>query len=104
MQNKILDGVVPFREVRFLKPPIETYAVYFNDISYRGADDLIAIQEHSLRIEVYAERIDREVELAIESNIIDLKLEFEKGERIWLESEHLYMTPYYIIYTTKIGG
>lgn len=105
MLNKILDGILPFKPVRFLQPPKETYAVTFDDITYRGADNLIAITDHSLRIEVYADVIDTEKESMIEERLVNLKLEFEKGERIWLESEQMYMTPYYISYTTKnIGG
>lgn len=101
MLNKILEGVVPYKSVRFLQPPKSTYAVYFDDITYSGADELIAIKEHNLRIEVYAEIIDPNVEHEIEQRLIQLKLEFEKGERIWLESEQIYMTPYYITYKTK---
>lgn len=104
MLNKILDGIVPFKPVRFLKPPNEPYAVYFDDIVYRGADELIAVTDHSLRIEMYANVISADIELQIENNLINLKLEFDKGERIWLESEQIYMTPYYVNYTTKIGG
>lgn len=104
MVDVILTGILPYKAVRFLKAPKETYAVYFDDTTYRGADDLIAIMDHSIRIEVYADVIDVATELQIETRLIDLKLEFDKGERTWLNSEQMFMTVYYVEYTTKIGG
>lgn len=104
MVNEILSGIVKFKAVRFLKPPNETYAVYFDDVVYRGADDLIAIEEHSLRIEVYANVVDYDVENGIDKRLRDLKLGFEKGERVWIDSEQIYLTPYYVEYTNKTTG
>ena len=34
---------IPFRKMRFLKPPSGTYAVYMEDIETSGGDDLVAI-------------------------------------------------------------
>lgn len=104
MVDLILQDILPYKPVRFLKAPSETYAVYFDDVSFSGADDLIAIKEHELRIEVYGDVIDYDVESQIEQRLIDLTLEFQKGERTWLNSEQMYMTVYYVEYTTKIGG
>ncbi|TFI13724.1 hypothetical protein E4P35_11015 [Thiopseudomonas sp. 4R-3cl] len=104
MVDLILNGILPYKEVRFLKPPKGTYAVYFDDIDYYGADDLIKIKRHTVRIEVYGEKIDREIENQIEARMINLKLEFNKGERTWLNDIQSYMLAYYLEYTEKTGG
>lgn len=104
MVDLILNGILPYKEVRFLKPPKEIYAVYFDDIDYYGADDLIKIQRHTVRIEIYGEKIDREIESQIEARMINLKLEFNKGERTWLNDTQSYMLAYYLEYTEKTGG
>lgn len=104
MVDLILNGILQYKEVRFLKPPKETYAVYFDDIDYYGADDLIKIKRHSVRIEVYSEKIDREIENQIEARMINLNLEFNKGERTWLNDIQSYMLTYYLEYTEKTGG
>lgn len=101
MVDLILNGIVQYKPVRFLQPPKDTYAVFFDDVVFRGADDLIGIEEHSLRIEVYASVIDKNIESNIEQKLIELSLEFDKGERIWLNEVERYMTPYYIDYTKK---
>ena len=101
MVNRILDGILPYKEVRFLRPPRETYAVYFDDIDHFGGDDLIALEYHAVRIEVYSEYIDREVEAQIEQKLIDLNIPFNVNERTWLNSEQLYMTVFYFEYTIK---
>ena len=104
MVDDILKGILPYKPVRFLKPPKETYAVYFDDVTFRGADDLIGIEDHTVRIEVYGDVINHDIESKIETRLIDLKLEFDKGERTWLNSEQMFMTTYTVQYTTKTGG
>lgn len=103
MVDKILSGIgVKYKAVRFLKPPKEPYVVYFHDTTYRGGDDLIAIEDHSLRLELYSETLQPELEEKIVQRLIDLKLGFDKGEPLWLgNSENTYMIAFYIEYTKK---
>lgn len=102
MVDKVLNGILPYKEVRFLQPPRETYAVYFDNVDYYGADKLIGLENHSVRIEVYSEQINNDIEKQIEKRLIDFELEFNKGERVWLNSEQIYMTVYYFDYIEKI--
>lgn len=101
MVKTILEGIIPYKEVRFIQPPRSAYAVYFDNIENYGADDLVKIENHSIRIEVYSTEIERDIESQIEDRMIQISLEFNKGERTWLNTEQLYMTPYYIDYTKK---
>ena len=102
MVKLLLEGLIPYKEVRFLTPPKDTYAVYFDDVDFYGADDLIKIMQHDVRIEVYSEKIDHELELQIETKMRGLKLEFTKGERNWLNDIRRYMLVYYYTYTEKL--
>lgn len=43
-----------FKATRFVSPPNVTYAVYFDAIKARGADNLNLIAEHTATIEVYS--------------------------------------------------
>lgn len=101
MIHKILNGVVPYKPVRFLQPPQETYAVYFDDIDYYGADEYIALERHAVRIELYSETIDTAVEQQIIDKLINLHLEFNIQERTWLDTEQLYMAVFYFEYIGK---
>ena len=84
-----------FRETKFVSPPKnETYAIYFDSFTRRGADGLNLIKEHSYTIELYAYYPDPEAEDKIEGVFDDLGLEYDKSDRTWIESEHLYLTVY----------
>ena len=97
MVNKILTlaGFVEhktFEETRFLQPPKQTYAVYNDSFTRRGADDLNLIREHDCTIELYAYKKDVESEKRIEKVLDDLAIEFDKQERYWIQSEQIYQT------------
>ena len=101
MVDKILNGIVPYKEVRYLQPPREAYAVYFDDVDHYGADYLIALENHSVRIELYTSTIEPAIEASIQIRLEDLNIEYNVGERTWLNSEQLYMTVYYFDYIKK---
>ena len=83
-----------FKETRFIKPPKETYAVYFDSYNGRGADSLNLIKEHDYSIELYSDTPDPEAEGRIEQSLNKLGLEYEKSERYWIQSEQLYQRIY----------
>lgn len=83
-----------FKEIRFIKPPKETYAVYMDSFTARGADGLNLIKDHDYTIEVYSDTPDPEAERRIEKSFDDLGLEYEKSERYWIQSEQLYQVVY----------
>ncbi len=106
MVNKILTlaGFVEhetFEETRFLQPPKQTYAVYNDSYSRRGADNLNMIKEHDYTIELYSYKKDSESEKRIEKVLDDLNIEFEKQERYWIQSEQIYQVIYDFNYIEK---
>ena len=83
-----------FKEIRFIKPPKETYVVYMDSFTARGADGLNLIKDHDYTIEVYSDTPDPEAEGRIEKSLDDFGLEYEKSERYWIQSEQLYQVVY----------
>ena len=83
-----------FKETRFLKPPKTTYAVYFDSFTGRGADGLNLIKEHIYTIELYSYKADPEAESKIESALNELGIEYDKGDRLWINEEQLYQVVY----------
>lgn len=83
-----------FRELRFLRPPKTTYAVWLESFSRRGSDDRNRITEHEYTIELYSYQIDIDAEKRIE-NVLDYhSIPYSKNERYWIESEQLYQVVY----------
>lgn len=106
MVHKILSGSgfeinKTYRETRFITPPKTTYAVYFDSVKRRGADDLNLISEHSTSIEVYEYAPDPETEAAIEAQFDALGQAYSKAPRYWLDEEQLYQVVYSFDYTEK---
>ena len=83
-----------FKETRFLKPPKTTYAVYMDSFTRRGADGLNLIKEHNCTIELYSYAPDPEAEAKIETIFDILGLEYDKGDRYWIQEEQLYQVVY----------
>jgi hypothetical protein len=83
-----------FKETRFLKPPKTTYAVYFDSFTGRGADGLNLIKEHIYTIELYSYKADPEAESKIESALNEFGIEYDKGDRLWINEEQLYQVVY----------
>ena len=83
-----------FKETRFLKPPKETYAVYMDSFTSRGADNLNLIKDHDYTIELYSYTPDPESEAKIEAILDELGIEYDKDPRYWLQTEQLYQVIY----------
>lgn len=106
MVHKILSGSgfeinKTYRETRFITPPKTTYAVYFDSVTRRGADNLNLISEHSTSIEVYEYAPDPEAEAKIEAQFDALGQAYNKAPRYWLDEEQLYQVVYSFEYTEK---
>ena len=83
-----------FKETRFLTPPKTTYAIYLDSFTRRGADALNLIKDHDYTIELYSYQADPDAESRIEAKLDELALEYDKGERFWIDSEQLYQVVY----------
>ena len=83
-----------FKETRFITPPKETYAIYLDSFTRRGADGLNLIKEHNYTIELYSYQADPGAESRIEKQLDELGLEYDKDERYWLNTEQLYQVVY----------
>lgn len=90
-----------FKEIRFLKPPETTYAVYEDSFTRRGADGLNLIKEHTYTIELYCYAPDPGAETRIEAILDSRGIEFNKDPRYWLESEQLYQVVYTFDFVEK---
>ena len=83
-----------YKETRFIKPPKETYVVYMDSFSARGADSRNLVKDHDYTIELYSDVPDQEAEARIESNLDFFQIEYEKSERYWLQSEQMFQVVY----------
>lgn len=90
-----------YKEVRFLKPPRVTYAVYLDARDVRGPDNLNALIEHDVSIELYEYQPDPSAEQRIEEQFDRLGIPYEKQTRYWLQSEQLYQVIYDFTYIEK---
>lgn len=97
------------RQGRFPKPPADTYAVYFDDVSTDGADPICPstpgglprVYHHDVRVELYEPKPDDEKEAAIEAELDVRGLPWTKEDRYWLQDVQRYQVLYEITYTTK---
>lgn len=104
MLNKILDPVgIPYNETMFLAPPGSTYAVYHDEITRWGGDDINLLSQHDVSIELYEYEPDYEVEALIEEQFDLLGIEYIKQPRTYIESEQLYQVVYDFTYYQKGG-
>lgn len=110
MTHEILTAAgVLHRRGRFPRPPADTYAVYFDDVSADGADPvspetsggLPSIHHHDVRVELYEPKPDDAKEAAIEAELDSRGLPWAKEDRYWLQDEQRYQVLYSFSYTTK---
>lgn len=102
MVDEILTAVgIPYKETAFAKPPTGTYAVWLDQIDFRGGDDSISIEEHAVSIELYSPKPDPVNENKIIDELIRKNLEFAKSPRYKLESEQLYQVIFTFDYIEK---
>ena len=92
---------VQYRRARFLSPPSDTYAVYFDDISNDGPDGLNLIQTHDVTIELYESTPDDGTEEALEAAMDTAGVRWQKQDRYWLPEEQRYQVIYEFTHYTK---
>ena len=90
-----------FEETQFINPPDTTYAVFMDSFTRRGADRLNLLKEHSITIEIYSEFGDPEAETRLEAILDRYGIEYDKDDRIWIQSEQLYETVYTFDFIAK---
>lgn len=104
MVDEILTAAgVNHKETRFLSPQTGTYAVWFDEMTTRGADNILLIEEHVCSIEVYAAKIDRTTEAKIEEQLAYRAIPYTKSDHYWLDTEQLFQTIYTFDFTKKKG-
>lgn len=108
MVNQILTGAgfilnQTYRETRFLKPPATTYAIYNDTKTVRGPDNVNAITEHEVNIELYEYAPDPAAEKSIEDQLDAVGMPYIKQNRYWINEEQLYQVIYEFNYLTKRG-
>lgn len=98
---------ITHRQGRFAKPPEGTYAVWFDDVELSGADPLptgsypVKVRHHSVTVELYESTPDSHAELCLEKAMTDAGLDWDKQDRVWLETEQVYEAAYDLEYTDK---
>lgn len=102
MVNKILAAAgIPYRRGRFIAPKPATYAVYMDDVTTDGADDMPLVLQHDITVELYEDRPDDAAEAALEAAISAAGLQWTKQDRYWLQTEQLYQLIYDFTYYEK---
>lgn len=109
MVEEILTAAgLEYRQGRFIKPPVKTYAVYFDDVDVDGPDPLLSetmaltrICRHDVRIELYEPKPDPNAEEALETHLDDRGLPWTKEDRYWLDDAQRYQVLYEFTYITK---
>lgn len=110
MINEILKAAgVPHRQGRFLQPPADTYAVYFDDLDVDGADPvspdtaegLPRVRQHNVSIELYEPKPDKKREQAVEAELDARGLLWQKEDRYWLQDVQRYQVIYEFSFIEK---
>lgn len=92
---------IQHRRSRFARPPSGTYAVFTDDITADGADDVVCLYSHEATVELYEPSPDDAAELAIESQLSIRGIAWDKQDRYWLQTEQIYQTVYIFNFTEK---
>lgn len=93
---------MPYAACAFNNPPSETYAVYYEEITRRGADMLNCITEHEVTIEVYSyDFYDEDAARAVADALDRRALEYKRYETTYINSEHLFQTRFEFSFTSK---
>jgi hypothetical protein len=82
-------------------PPVETYAVYFDDVTADGPDGYNRIFTHDATVELYEPTHDDEAEAAIEAELNARGIPWTKQARYWLDSVQRYQVIYEFSYIEK---
>lgn len=100
---------IPCRQGRFLHPPAETYAVYFDDLEVDGPDPVAPlasagiprIVHHGVMVELYEPRPDAAAEAAFEAELNSRGILWTKEDRYWLQNVQRHQVVYEFNYTEK---
>ena len=93
---------IKFRRTRFPKPPAGTYAVYMDDVTATGPDNMPArIFTHDVTVELYETQPDDAAEAAIEAAIDAQGIPWTKQDRYWLQDVQRYQVIYEFSYIVK---
>lgn len=93
---------LPYAACAFNNPPSETYAVYYEEITRRGADLLNCITEHDVTLEVYSYDFHDEDAVRAVADVLDYHaLEYKRYETTYINSEHLFQTRFEFSFTDK---
>lgn len=94
---------LPVNETRFLKPPPLPYLVFLDSSQVYGADDCPGLlEQHKVRVELYAQAISRALEQKVVALLHAQGLEYHH-DCVWIDSEKFFMSVYEFDYTEKIG-
>ena len=94
---------INYRRARFLSPPAGTYAVYMDDVTTDGPDDLNWIRVHAVTIELYEATPDDTAEAALEAAMDQAGVRWTKQDRYWLQDEQRYQVVYEFEFYEKGG-
>lgn len=97
---------IPYRQGRFLNPPAETYAIYFDSQEADGPDpveaaDLPQVIYHDVTVELYEPTQDPAAEAAIEAALKARGILWTKEARYWLQNVQRYQVVYAFNYNEK---
>lgn len=101
--EEVLDDMgLPYAEVAWNNPPDETYAIYVEEVTRRGADTMNCITEHEVSVEVYSyDFYDGEAVRKVERVLDRRCIAYTKYETGYINTEHLYQTRFEFSFTSK---
>jgi hypothetical protein len=104
-ENILTASGIPYKRARFLSPPAETYAVYFDELTTDGPDLMAAgtsqIVNHAVMVELYEPTLDRDAEARLEEQLIAAGIHWTKQAAYWLHNVQRYQVIYEFEYTEK---
>lgn len=106
IDNILTASGIPYRRGRFLNPPKETYAVFFDNVETDGPDPVVMtgrpqIARHDVMVELYEPSPDPEAEAALEAALNAQGLDYTKQDLIWLQNVQRYQVIYEFTFNDK---
>lgn len=97
---------IPYRSARYLDPPAETYAIYFDEQEADGPDPVEApnlprVINHGVTVELYEPEQDPAAEAAIEAALTARGILWTKEARYWLQNVQRYQVVYAFNFNEK---
>ena len=89
---------IPYKRARYLHPPAETYAVYFDDLTTDGPDpvgvNMPQIVTHDVVVELYEPTLDADAEARLEAQLNARGIQWRKQAAYWLQNVQRYQVIY----------